>query len=79
MEGHLLLYAMASSFELMILEPHDVFTGFWMSDKPLVQQALATDLAEILLNIPNVQGSLDFLKGFWEAIVREWSGIDRLR
>lgn len=79
MEGHLLLYAMASSFEFMILEPYDVFTGFWMSDKPLVQQALATDLAEILLNIPNVQGSLDFLKGFWEAIVREWSGIDRLR
>lgn len=50
-----------------------------MSDKPLVQQALATDMAEIVLNFPTAQGSLDFLRGFWEALVREWSGIDRLR
>ena len=50
-----------------------------MSDKPLVQQALASDLAEILLTIPTPKRSLSFLRGFWEAIVREWSGIDRLR
>ncbi len=50
-----------------------------MSDKPLVQQALATDIAEILLAIPNTKSSLGFLRGFWEAISREWSGIDRLR
>lgn len=53
--------------------------GFWMSDKPLVQQALATDLAEIILSIPSAQGALDFLRGFWETIVREWKGIDQLR
>ncbi|KAH8099324.1 Nop52-domain-containing protein [Cristinia sonorae] len=56
-----------------------IFYCFWMSDKPLVQQALATDLAQILLSIPSAQASLAFLKGFWESIVREWSGIDRLR
>lgn len=50
-----------------------------MSDKPLVQQALATELAEILLAIPNTSASLGFLRGFWEATVREWAGIDRLR
>jgi ribosomal RNA-processing protein 1 len=50
-----------------------------MSDKPLVQQALATDLANILLKIPSVDAALAFLKGFWDALVREWAGIDRLR
>jgi ribosomal RNA-processing protein 1 len=60
-----------------------------MSDKPLVQQALATDLAELLLQIhPSVEVEHDkerfkaavaFLDGFWRAIVREWEGLDRLR
>ncbi|KAJ7170050.1 nucleolar protein,Nop52-domain-containing protein [Mycena filopes] len=56
-----------------------IFYCFWMSDKPLVQQALASDLAELLLTITSVTASLSFLRGFWEATVREWSGIDRLR
>jgi len=50
-----------------------------MSDKPLVQQALATELADILLKIPDPSSSLLFLKGFWHTIVREWHAIDRLR
>jgi ribosomal RNA-processing protein 1 len=60
-----------------------------MSDKPLVQQALATDLAELLLQInPSVEvehdkerfnAAVSFLDGFWRAIVREWEGLDRLR
>ena len=50
-----------------------------MSDKPLVQQALATELADILLKIPDPSSSLLFLKGFWQTVVREWHGIDRLR
>ncbi|KAI0318993.1 ribosomal RNA processing protein [Amylostereum chailletii] len=56
-----------------------IFYCFWMSDKPLVQQALATELAELLLSIEPTTSSLDFLEGFWECLVREWSGIDRLR
>ena len=56
-----------------------------MSDKPLVQQALAANLADLL---PSIQpkdeaerfgAALGFLAGFWRAIVREWQGIDRLR
>ena len=50
-----------------------------MSDKPLVQQALATDLANILVSIPTLEASFAFLRGFWVALVREWSGLDRLR
>ena len=50
-----------------------------MSDKPLVQQALATELAELVLTITTTSSSLAFLRGFWETTVREWSGIDRLR
>lgn len=66
-------------------------SGFWMSDKPLVQQRLAADLAELLLQInptssteaqreqDQLVAALGFLKGFWQAIVREWTGVDRLR
>jgi ribosomal RNA-processing protein 1 len=50
-----------------------------MSDKPLVQQMLATDLAHLLLSIPTLEAAFEFLRGFWEALVREWSGLDRLR
>lgn len=50
-----------------------------MSDKPLVQQALASELAGILLSVKSTSSSLAFLRGFWEMTVREWSGIDRLR
>ncbi|KAI0639972.1 Nop52-domain-containing protein [Trametes polyzona] len=56
-----------------------IFYCFWMSDKPLVQQALATEIAEILLTITKLSVSLEFLRGFWETTVREWNSIDRLR
>ena len=50
-----------------------------MSDKALVQQALASELANIVLSIDDNAASLEFLQGFWRTIVREWDGIDRLR
>lgn len=50
-----------------------------MSDKPLVQQALSSELADLLLLISSTESAFAFLAGFWEAIVREWNGIDRLR
>ena len=67
-------------------------TGFWMSDKPLVQQALANDLALLTLTVrpkakagrpmgrvARVKSAFSYLQGFWDAVVREWSGLDRLR
>lgn len=50
-----------------------------MSDKPLVQQALASELAELVLTITSNAASIAFLRGFWQTIVREWNGIDQLR
>lgn len=58
-----------------------------MSDKPLVQQRLAADLAELLLLIHPSNGgegarfeaAVGFLGGFWQAMSREWVGLDRLR
>ncbi|KAH9997747.1 nucleolar protein,Nop52-domain-containing protein [Russula compacta] len=49
-----------------------IFYCFWMSDKALVQQALASELANILLSIDHNSAS-------FETIVREWEGLDRLR
>jgi len=56
-----------------------IFYCYWMSDKPLVQQALSSELADLLLLISSTESALAFLAGFWDAIVREWNGIDRLR
>ncbi|EGN93116.1 hypothetical protein SERLA73DRAFT_145957, partial [Serpula lacrymans var. lacrymans S7.3] len=56
-----------------------IFYCFWMSDKPLVQQALASELAGLVLTITSTPSALKFLRGFWMMTVREWSGIDRLR
>jgi hypothetical protein len=82
MEGDLLLYVpqnlgVLSSSENVV--PCVGFAGFWMSDKPLVQQALASELAELLLTISDTPSALHFLRGFWITLVREWNGIDRLR
>ncbi|KAH7108081.1 Nop52-domain-containing protein [Auriculariales sp. MPI-PUGE-AT-0066] len=56
-----------------------IFYCYWMSDKPLIQQALATELADLVLTISVTDDALRFLRSFWETTVREWSGLDRLR
>lgn len=52
--------------------------GFWMSDKPLVQQALAMELASLISDCPT-EATLTFLETFWEIFCAEWHGIDRIR
>ncbi|KAG9119151.1 hypothetical protein FRC07_005983 [Ceratobasidium sp. 392] len=56
-----------------------LWKGFWMSDKPVVQQDLSKELANLILVIPSLEPAIGFIKGFWEATVREWPGIDRYR
>lgn len=64
-----------------------LFYCMWMSDKPLVQQKLADDLADLVLcirsshpgRIARTRASLAFLEAFWSVIIREWAGLDRLR
>jgi len=50
----------------------------WMSDKPLVQQRLATDLAS-LVDTLHLDVVLPFLDAFWKIMAREWANIDALR
>ncbi|CAO1637987.1 unnamed protein product [Parajaminaea phylloscopi] len=78
-----------------------IFYCFWMSDKPLVQQDLASELSQMLLAIPGTskvqapvlagfsdsvgdltertRGGLALLEGFWDAMSREWGGLDKWR
>jgi hypothetical protein len=60
-------------------QPYACSVGFWMSDKPLVQQELSHELANLILIIPSLEAAIGFIRGFWEAMVREWAGIDRYR
>jgi hypothetical protein len=64
--------------------------GVWMSDKPLVQQALTQSLANLVLDIrpaksrPNnrverTRAALSFWRAFWQTMAREWNGLDALR
>lgn len=61
-----------------------------MSDKPLVQQALAQNLADLTLDVrpksktkngrvERFRSAMTYLRGFWEAIIREWSTLDHHR
>lgn len=52
--------------------------GYWMSDKPLVQQALAQDLGSLLLDL-STDSFIPFLEAFWEIHCAQWHGIDRIR
>ncbi|KWU41286.1 Nop52-domain-containing protein, partial [Rhodotorula sp. JG-1b] len=67
-----------------------VYYCFWMSDKPLVQQALAHNLADLTLDVrpkskskngrvERFRSAMTYLCGFWEAIIREWSTLDHHR
>lgn len=72
-----------------------IFYCYWMSDKPLVQQALADELAELVLSVAghgaDVEGdtdkatsaraltALDFYHGFWTTMATEWHGVDKFR
>ena len=51
----------------------------WMSDKPLNQQRLARDLADLLNVVRGTDNFLGLVDAFWKTMAREWSGIDALR
>ncbi|KNZ54511.1 hypothetical protein VP01_292g10 [Puccinia sorghi] len=70
-----------------------LFYCYWMSDKPIVQQHLAQELADLCLIIRPAQPSADpllhqiytthealsFWKQFWAELCSEWQGIDKHR
>lgn len=49
-----------------------------MSDRPLIQQKLADDLANLLAIVEPINYSA-FLDAFWTIMAREWEGLDRYR
>lgn len=49
-----------------------------MSDKPLIQQALANDLGALVMEMP-AANAIPFLKAFWQIHCQEWHGLDRIR
>ncbi|EDO46082.1 predicted protein [Nematostella vectensis] len=56
-----------------------LFYCFWMSDKPLVQEELASSISSLIHSFRNKDSALLFLVTFFKTMHREWHGIDRLR
>ena len=55
-----------------------LFYALWMTDRPLPQQALASDLANLLFQLrPSCADA--WLRGFWTVVGAQWTGIDVLR
>ncbi|KAJ1979173.1 hypothetical protein H4R34_002928 [Dimargaris verticillata] len=52
--------------------------GVWMSDKPLVQRALVTQLASAMLTM-HTENVLTFVRAYWSVMAKEWLGIDKHR
>jgi ribosomal RNA-processing protein 1 len=50
----------------------------WMSDKPLIQQQLCDDLADLAKIIP-VERVMSWFNAFWTTMSREWAGVDKHR
>ncbi|KAJ1976960.1 hypothetical protein H4R35_002482 [Dimargaris xerosporica] len=55
-----------------------LFYCVWMSDKPLVQRALVTQLASATLTM-HTENVLTFVRAFWLVMTKEWLGIDKHR
>ncbi|KAJ2324263.1 hypothetical protein GGI00_005381, partial [Coemansia sp. RSA 2681] len=55
-----------------------LFYCFWLSDKPLVQQELSWELANLVI-VCKGSNSVGFVRAFWETMCREWFDIDKHR
>ncbi|KAF5675823.1 RRP1-like protein [Fusarium heterosporum] len=55
-----------------------LFYALWMTDRPLPQQRLATDLANLLFTLKPVC-TIPWLRGFWAVVGAQWTGIDVYR
>lgn len=76
-----------SELELLMLWKA-LYYCMYMSDKPLVQQQLASTLADLLLlirpqetnsSVARFRTALAFLRAFWTTVLRQWPSIDRHR
>ncbi|XP_055638082.1 ribosomal RNA processing protein 1 homolog isoform X1 [Toxorhynchites rutilus septentrionalis] len=56
-----------------------LFYCMWMSDKPLVQENLAEEIASLLKCFDGAEVSVQFFAAFLETMSAEWFGIDTWR
>ncbi|KAF1633334.1 UNVERIFIED_CONTAM: hypothetical protein FQV15_0014027, partial [Eudyptes pachyrhynchus] len=56
-----------------------LFYCMWMQDKPLQQEELGRTIAQLVHAFHTTEAQHQFLKAFWQTMIREWVGIDRLR
>ncbi|KAM5126778.1 ribosomal RNA processing protein 1 homolog A, partial [Mantella aurantiaca] len=56
-----------------------LFYCMWMQDKPLLQEELAQNMAQLVQTLQTRESRNLFLRVFWQTLGREWNGIDRLR
>ncbi|XP_053694802.1 ribosomal RNA processing protein 1 homolog [Sabethes cyaneus] len=56
-----------------------LFYCMWLADKPLVQEALADDIASLVKCFDNIIISLKYFGAFLETMCLEWFGIDHWR
>ncbi|XP_008105663.1 ribosomal RNA processing protein 1 homolog B isoform X1 [Anolis carolinensis] len=56
-----------------------LFYCMWMQDKPLLQEALSSNISQLVHVIENMDARHLFIQTFWQTMNREWTGIDRLR
>ncbi|KAM5354505.1 hypothetical protein ACJ41O_001152 [Fusarium nematophilum] len=55
-----------------------LFYALWMTDRPLPQQRLASDLANLLFRL-QPSCAIPWLRGFWAVLGAQWTDIDVLR
>jgi len=56
-----------------------LFYCYWMSDKPLIQEELAVNIASMIDAFCHTETSLLFIQTFLKTMGREWFGIDKWR
>ncbi|KXN73619.1 hypothetical protein CONCODRAFT_35572, partial [Conidiobolus coronatus NRRL 28638] len=55
-----------------------LFYGFWMADKPIVQQDTAKNIGDVITLIKPDNAYL-FIEAFWSVLNSKWHEIDRIR
>lgn len=73
-----------STFSISMLQhcvSNETVLALWMADRPSYQSRLAQRLADIWLELDeiNEDASHFYAHAFWSTICREWNGIDRFR
>ncbi|KAK0719474.1 nucleolar protein,Nop52-domain-containing protein [Lasiosphaeris hirsuta] len=55
-----------------------LFYAVWMCDRPIPQQNLCAELADLIFTLPR-NAVVPWVRGFWATMSREWQNIDVLR